>query len=175
LSRVVIACGASGSGKTHIGEELKRRVPELRIECPDDYRRALSGDVSDQSTSARAFEQAYRSARRALQEGLPVYWSATSLGRKQIRSVLIEAKPDDAAVLLLMDSLDVEMCKRRIREDVASGVDRAVVPDDVVERQHARFLNVLSTIDSFKEELSLTVFTSDELDEVVEFFTNERR
>jgi len=142
---ILFPIGCSGAGKSLLGDELKKRLPDLRIICMDDLRREMTGDVSDQSQNEKVFKASQAAMHAALAKDEDVYVSATNLvGKaglvKQIVELQEKYKNLRAIVVFLTDSKDPRACLKRVTNDLDSGVDRSRVPEDVIDKQHKRFM-----------------------------------
>ena len=81
---LVVLVGPSYSGKSTVCEFFKRYYKEqelpMYVICPDDIRKELLGDASDQSNGKMIFETAYERVDKALKSPLnTVFFDATSL------------------------------------------------------------------------------------------------
>ena len=151
--------GISGSGKSFLGKLFEAYFDERLVTvCPDDVRRELTGDISDQSRNAEVFSVCHRRAKEALRAGKDVYFSATNLAKKDRDALADIAKScgGEAIAFILEDSKNVELCKFRVGEDIQGGVIRSntlVLREGktVVEAQHRRFMSGYPfASDSFK-------------------------
>lgn len=146
---LIVTVGISGSGKSTLCNQL---VDEgyTRI-CPDDIRKELTGDISDQSQNGRVWSEAYARLHAALKRGKSVVFDSIGTSRKtrnQLRAVADEYGAECYAYAL-MDSLSKERCYDRVAADLASGVDRSntLVDASILDRQHSMFLDTMHSID----------------------------
>ena len=110
---------------------------------PDSIRRDICGNVNDQSQNSKVWKIAYDSLRTACEEGVEEIWfDATTLSNSSVRAVLEIASlhKQDVVLYVMQDSLNKNLCKERIKCDIDNFVDRANVPDGVVDSMFARFL-----------------------------------
>jgi len=152
MSTIVYPIGISGSGKSLLGDNLKKKIPDLNIICMDDFRRDLTGSVSDQTQNEKVWKKSQAAMNDALSRGEDVFYSATNLTSKKgfVTAVaeLLEQhrrKGLRAIVAFLIDSKDPKMCLKRVEKDLSDGVDRSVVGDDIVNRQYQRFMAMYDT------------------------------
>jgi predicted kinase len=150
MSTIVFSVGCSGSGKSLLGNNLKKRLPDLRIVCMDDIRQEMTGDVSDQSQNEKVFKASQSAIHDTLIKDEDVYVSATNLvGKtglvKQIAALQEKYKNLHAIVVFFTDSKDPRACLKRVMSDLNSGVDRSRVPEDVIDKQHKRFMAMYDT------------------------------
>jgi len=127
MSRFICAIGISGCGKTTFGNILKKENPNLVVVCPDDIRKELTGDVSDQSQNEKVWNICYSKIIHSLQNGKDVYLSATNLskgGLKHLFKIANEANAE-IEVVAFEDSRDWKLCYSRVKKDIDSGVDRS--------------------------------------------------
>lgn len=107
---LVVLVGPSYSGKSTVCEFFKKYYKEqelpMCVVCPDDIRKELLGDASDQSNGKMIFETAYERVDKALNSSLnTVFFDATSLtptrrkplieiAKKHITSCFVAVMPD---------------------------------------------------------------------------------
>ena len=127
MSTVYLTVGISGSGKSRYGEIMKTQNPSLKIICPDDIRKELTGSISDQSRNKEVWDLAYNRLKNALESGNDVYFSATTLNPKSYKAVkeIAESVNANVEILLFKDSYDWRLCQERVNKDIKNGVDRS--------------------------------------------------
>ena len=127
MSKFYMACGISGSGKSTFGNTLKSEIKDLFIVCPDDIRKELTGNISDQSKNEEVWQETYRLIREHLRNGENVYLSATNLNRSGIKFLLKIAKRAKAPVEVVAfeASRDWNLCYSRVKADIDNNVDRS--------------------------------------------------
>lgn len=156
MAILYVSMGISGSGKTLLNSSLTRKENEktcgyaVRV-CMDDLRKIYTGDISNQSQNNRVFSDALVITRYLLYKKADVIFDATCT-RADIRNKLLEiAKEQNAKTKLfvLNDSLDIDLCRSRVIEDIKSKIDRSNTSDDpsILERQQAQFMVALKAID----------------------------
>ena len=107
---LIVLVGPSYSGKSTVCEFFKRYYKEqelpMYVICPDDIRKELLGDASNQSNGKMIFETAYERVDKALNSPLnTVFFDATSLtparrkplieiAKKHITSCFAAVMPD---------------------------------------------------------------------------------
>lgn len=103
----------------------------VKIISPDNERRNISGNVSDQSVSAEAFQNCFKQLNDYANNDITdyVYWDATNLNTrtmKDIMKVLHDSPFEwDVKIVCLDDSRDWELCYNRVKNDIENGVDRS--------------------------------------------------
>lgn len=140
--KVVFTSGISGSGKsTFLNNFFKGTVI-----CPDDIRRELTGNVSDQSRNAEVWNLTYKRFREALATGEDVAISAMFLNEKAVNDVLKEIDKTEALplleIVLMEDSYNWKLCADRVKKDIENGVDRADTAsvDGLIESMHNKWV-----------------------------------
>ena len=139
MTFLVITYGISVSGKT-LGSKQYEKEGFVRI-SPDDMRKEMTGSISDLSKDKEVFEACYYKTYKALKKGENLIFDSTALDyvyRKKIQRVGLKA---NACVSLLVfnDSNDLELCKSRVKNDLANKVERSNVPMEVIEKQFIKF------------------------------------
>ena len=137
-----IMIGISGSGKsTYINRHKK--AGDIVI-SPDDIRRELTGNISDQSQNMKVFETANARLRAATSNA---YFDATNLTLKSIRGVMSNAKRfKKINLVILTASKNLDLCQRRVAGDISSGKDRSNVPEKVIENMHQKFMHLVQNL-----------------------------
>ena len=144
-----IMVGASGSGKSTF---VKRHKKEDDIVISTDEIRKELGDVSDQSKNALVFETEFDRLRKADKD---TYFDATNLTMKSLKNVINEAVNfKDITIYFMTASKNVDLCNRRIAEDLENGKDRSNVPEEVVEKMQQKFLQLVRNMEDNAKQLS---------------------
>ena len=149
--KLAIVIGISGSGKSTFARHLEDEAEYLRI-CPDDIRKELTGDVSDQSQNGRVWKTAYQRLTKALADGRSVVFDSTAVRKKTRTELLAFAEQHHVQTIayMLMDSLSKERCRDRVAADLDGGIDRSntLAKDVIIEKQHAMFLETVRSIET---------------------------
>lgn len=164
---LLLLIGIPGSGKS---TWLKNPPIEYRhciVVCPDDIRRELASDVSNQDVNTEAWDLAKRRTIAALKNEVGVILDATSVNTKYRQDFL--AGLPDCRLLAKLFEIDPATACERIRKDLESGIDRANVPEYVVYRMYGEFLYTKKVIESEGYELiekSIEIHSFDQLKEI---------
>ena len=121
---VIVTIGISGAGKsTYYYKNYKDTHTLLE---PDLIRKEF-GDINDMSRNYEVFKVVYKRLEKFLKEEKNVYYSATNLHIKSIKSIVgITKKYDsDITFVIFKDSYDWKLCLNRVRTDLKNGVDRS--------------------------------------------------
>jgi len=138
---VVTFVGISGSGKSKLAAQFESQG-FIRI-CPDNIRKELTGDISNQTQNNRVFELAYQRLDEAVTSGKNTVFDVTNLKSRSLRDVAKKIHPENLIIYVMEDSTNVECCKYRISRDLQKGIDRAKTADDVIlQRQYNQFMNM---------------------------------
>lgn len=131
----ILLAGPAGSGKSTYGERFVANNPGFSIVSPDLLRLELTGDISDQSKNHFIFSILLPIRIRGLRSQMKgLLLDATNTTRKNRRS-LIEHIRDCGFTQIECHVVKVslEECLRR------NAARERVVPQDVIERQHAQW------------------------------------
>ena len=115
----------------------------MEVVCPDDLRREILGDVSDQSEGHKIFTKARELLWDLLMDGKLVFFDATNLGKSKTR---VESWVNEVGLgsriinVGLEDSDRPDICAARVRMDLAVGKDRSKVPEEVVYDQYEKWM-----------------------------------
>ena len=137
---LVVLVGPSYSGKSTVCEFFKRYYKEqelpMYVICPDDIRKELLSDASDQSNGKMIFETAYERVDKALNSPLnTVFFDATSLTPARRKPLIEIAKKHRVScfAVVMPDFIEEELTAR-----VATRERK--VPLDVVYAQKQRMV-----------------------------------
>lgn len=156
MSKFICAIGISGCGKTTFGNTLKKENSNLEIVCPDDIRKELTGDISDQSQNEKVWNICYSRIIHNLQDGKDVYLSATNLSKGGLKHLfkLTEKASAEIEIVAFEDSRDWELCYNRVKKDIDNGVDRSnslvnITVDDVevplIKQMSDRYITLMNS------------------------------
>lgn len=147
---IVAPVGISGAGKSTL---YKNRFPTLTRICPDELRKALTGDISNQSRNREVFAAAYYMLDTILEhDDTRVFFDATNLDSRAV-DALKAARDNSGAILtfvIMRDSEDLKLCKERVGKDISGGVDRSntLVKDDILPTQQGKYYAAIEYIKS---------------------------
>lgn len=151
--KLILPVGISGSGKsTWIKSQTD---PNTIIVSPDEIRRELSGDISDQSRNGEVWSLAFDRVANALNSGKNVILDATNIKSGDRRRLMNHLKVNvdrPFEGLAKIFNVDPEVAKQRVKKDIEAGVDRSNVPDWAIDRQYQSFVDGVNTLetDGFK-------------------------
>ncbi len=140
--------GIPGSGKSTYLRSISS--DNIKIVCPDDIRRELTGNISDQSKNGEVWDKAKQDILNNISQGFYTILDATNVNTKARRNMLSLVKsnfPDINTYATLFDA-DPEVSKQRIKKDITNKVDRSNVPDEVIDRMYQQYLETLNNINS---------------------------
>jgi predicted kinase len=147
--RFIIPVGISSSGKSRWIKSLEGQG--FVVISPDDIRRELTGNISDQSRNKEVFPLAFQRAVDTLNANKNVIFDATNVVsnlRKQMLDYMKQNVNNDFEAQAKIFDVDPEISKERIRRDIENSVDRSNVPDEAIDRQYKNFKNDLNKIES---------------------------
>jgi len=130
---LIFTIGIPGSGKSWWIKSQKSHV----IISPDSIRKELTGDISDQSANIQAWAIAKRKVSESLKHGKDVILDATNLISFYRKQFLENLPPHNLKAKIF--EISPEIAKERIKKDVERKIERAKVPDEVIDRMHEQF------------------------------------
>lgn len=149
MAKLAISVGTSGSGKSTFGNKLENTT----VICPDDIRKELTGDISDQSKNAEVWKIAYDRLRKSLENGEDVYFSATTLTSKNLKALLnvVEYLKPEITIYAFEDSRDWKLCEKRVKEDLKNGVERSntdikIGNRPLIQSMSEKYINMVDNI-----------------------------
>lgn len=134
---VWIMVGAPGSGKSTFANTLLEGDANIVKVCPDDNRRAISGDSNNQTVSYPAFCMAKDQMRNALDSGKHVVFDATNMYRKARKDFINLARGRGAQVIAMVCECDkATLLARNSKRGAAGGRN---VSEKVIDDMLARY------------------------------------
>jgi predicted kinase len=152
----IIPIGISGSGKSYIGEKLKQDY-NCVIVCPDDIRKEITGDINNQTKNKEVFDIVRMRTIELLSEGKNVFFSATNVGFNNLFNFLNHIKSTalqslEIMILWMEDSHDIDLCFKRIQEDIKQNMERSKITDiSILERQYKNYKNIFEKKDELRK------------------------
>jgi predicted kinase len=143
----IMTVGLSGAGKTPFVHSPEMK--DFAIVCPDDIRKELTGDISDQSQNAKVWFLAKQRVIDALNSGRNVILDATNLDSNQRKNFIKDFPPVQLKAKIF--HVEPEEAIRRIHKSLEEGKDRAKTPNSVIYKMYEKF-KTQSTPEKLKEE-----------------------
>jgi predicted kinase len=151
---LIIPIGVSGSGKSYIGEFLKKDF-DFNIICPDDIRKEITGNISDQSKNNEVFQITNNRIIKLLGEGKNVFFSATNVNCVKLRNFIdfVNSKVTVKILILwMLDSFNSYLCFSRIQKQLDNGEERSEIRDEeIINKQLINFKKTFEYKDLLKE------------------------
>lgn len=132
MKRLYVTIGISGTGKSTY---LKKHFDDRVIVCPDDIRKELLGDISNQSDQVIVWATATKRIKDTLDKYGEAVLDATNVNAKYRRGFLTPFKKPDIETIALVFTPDANISKTRVKKDVEKGKDRSEVPPNVIDKQ----------------------------------------
>jgi predicted kinase len=137
--KLILLIGIPGSGKSSWLEEQGLYTnPAFAILCPDQVRKELVGDISDQSRNVEVWETVKKRTISYLEQGISVVLDATNVSTTNRRN-FIQGLPPCILQAKLFPA-DPAQCFARIIKDLELHKDRANVPEEVIYRMYGEYL-----------------------------------
>lgn len=166
MAQFLMTIGISGSGKS----TYLKKFPKEGIICPDDIRKELTGDVSDQSQNARVWGIAKERVLKRLNDGNDVILDATNTVSKNRKQFLDDIPKEVERVAVVFPLPDLAKAFQRIQKDIMEGVDRSNVPYSIIQRQAQSYQDGLLNV---KDQFDRIIYLKEDLTELVITGTNK--
>jgi len=131
---VIFPVGISGAGKDYTYANKFSSCVKI---SPDEIRRTLCGNVTDQSRNACVFDLAHYMLKREMSYGQnDIYLSETHLwlpGIQDELEMVLDYGYEPVFVLLDSASRDWEMCRDRVKTALQNGEDRSATADVILD------------------------------------------
>jgi len=159
----ILLVGIPGSGKSSWA--LKILNADTQIVCPDNIRRDIGDNISDQFVNTEVWAIAKQRVIDYLNSGKNVILDATNVNTLY-RQDFMEGLPDCTLIAKLF-AIEPEVAYERIQKDLKSK-DRADVPEHVVYRMYGEFLYTAKIIENEGFEVTLIENVSDWSEDIEE-------
>lgn len=147
--KLVFLIGVCGSGKSSWIKENKKHWKKTVVVEPDQIRREIFGDVSDQSEPNRIWYlvrkqiiSKIKSNKNVILDGTNVYASS----RKQLIEKLREEIDFELEAKIF--HVEPDIARDRIKKDLENNVDRAKIPDNIIDQMYDAFRHTLTVLES---------------------------
>lgn len=131
MKTLLITVGVSGSGKT----TFRKTLEDYKCVSPDDIRKEVTGNISDQSKNNDVWIKAYERLRTYLECGFNVIFDSTACNVFTIKSLQDIAEKFNCKVLFKLFETDEQTAFDRIQKDLQNKIERSNVPRAVIRQQ----------------------------------------
>ena len=142
MSLLIVPCGISGSGKSHLRDILLSKFSDIRVVSMDEIRKEMTGDVSDQSKNKEVYQELLRRTDELLKKDVVVYYDNTNITDPLKIATQFDTEYETLFVVMT-DSRHIDLCYSRVTNDVADNKDRSRTPYEILEKQQSRWLSVI--------------------------------
>jgi len=140
----ILIIGIPGSGKSTWISKFNSDN-KYTVVSPDQIRKQLTGNVSDQTQNAKVWMIAKERVKSYLGRGKSVIFDSTMTNPQRRREFIKDLPP--AHLKAKVFYIDPEVSKERIKKDILAGKDRADVPDDVIDRMQSELMGTVKLLD----------------------------
>ena len=132
--------GISGSGKSTY---LNKKFDKANIISPDEIRKRLTGNVSDQSRNKEVFEITFNEMIQCIKDTEYAVLDSTNVSTIVRKNTIEKAKAEipNLKTVGLFFRANPEVSKKRIKKDIEANKDRSNVPPEVIDRQYQQLLD----------------------------------
>jgi predicted kinase len=145
LPKFMMLVGVPGSGKSTWAEKFVFRCDaSFTIVSSDAIRKQVTGSVNDQSRNVEVWDVILNQCQGLLANGRNVILDATNTNTEKRRQFVKQLPRCQR--LLKTFAINKSIAKSRIARDVQCGVDRADVPDAVIDVMYRQFQDSLVSL-----------------------------
>lgn len=141
--------GIPGCGKSTYIKKIQIDNADIVVISPDNIRRELTNNVSDQSQNVNVWNIALEKIIQNISNGKYVILDATNVStyyRTQLLNNIKNAVGNNVKTYATVFYSDPDISKKRISTDIANGIDRANVPYEIIDKMYIDYLDTLQTI-----------------------------
>jgi len=139
---LIVTVGPSGSGKS----TWAKKQEDFKVVCPDQIRKELTGDISDQSKNNEVWIIAYERLRTYLECDCNVIFDSTACNINTINQIMKIANEFPVNVMFKLFEIDISTACERIQIDLKNGVDRSNTPREIIQKHVDNFQKVKNYI-----------------------------
>ena len=139
--------GIPGCGKSTYIRQIDNN--NVVVVSPDNIRKELTGNISDQSKNADVFEIAEKRIIKNIFDGKYVILDATNVNTKYRKLLIDKIKSivgNGVNIYATVFDCDPDVSKQRISKDIQNGVDRANVPNNIIDIMYSQYLDTINSI-----------------------------
>ncbi len=141
---VIVPIGISGSGKSRLYER-KYKDKGFKLISSDLVCKEITGDINDYSKEEEVFYEVCRMIGESIEKGESIYYDNCNINSYSRKIVSWWFKESGAKVIYLVFPVDLDLCKKRIEEDLKNGIERANVPEQILLWQFILYMQSLDT------------------------------
>lgn len=131
MQTLLITIGISGFGKTTFRNTLK----DYKCVSPDNIRKEITGNISDQSKNNEVWIKAYERLRTYLECGFNVIFDSTACNVFTVKTLQSIGDSFNCEIVFKLFETDEQTAFERIQNDLQNGVDRSNVPRMIIRQQ----------------------------------------
>jgi len=151
MSNVYITIAIPFAGKSRWTEKFVKTNPNTVVICPDEIRKTLTGDISDQTRNADVWTKTFGALANAIDaKAENIIFDATNISprtRNQIFDV-VDKPRTKAQVFYIVFPCSLEVAMERKNKDldrIKRGL-RSNVPDDIIKKFYDEFQKEIGSI-----------------------------
>ena len=154
---IIFTIGIPGSGKsTWIRKHFTNKQDNYVIVSPDELREKVLGSVNAQENGGMIWGIARSNVLKALYHGKNVVFDATNTvsrnRRKLIEYFRDNFKNNKLVFKAVVFPIELDVAKKRVKKDIERDMNRANVPENVIDRMYSQLQGGLSSLkDDFDE------------------------
>lgn len=139
---IIMPIGISGSGKSTLYKMYYKNLP---VVCPDEIRKEITGNISDQSMNNEVFGEVFKRVENLIRQGKSFFYDATNLNKRLRRRFIADYKRPGVKIIYVVLPANIEVSYERIKNDLNSGKDRSNVPYDELKRQYNMYMESIKS------------------------------
>lgn len=140
---VIATVGISGSGKSTWRNKFLIENPDWVVISPDDIRKELTGNISDQSRNHDVWNLAYERLDKYACEQKDILFDSTCTNLDTVKRLLRNTEKQGTEIKFKLFYCLKSAAYNRITKDIQNNVDRSNVPIEVIDRQYNGFQTVV--------------------------------
>lgn len=151
MRKLFILIGISFSGKSRWTDSYIEKHPETIVVCPDEIRKELTGDISNQNRNYEVFERAHSETKLWLERNENVIFDATNVSAKSRRDLTIIGQQSRAQIIYVLfepPSMDIINTRMLLDADRIKNGLRSNVPIEAIIKQRNTLINNLPLIEN---------------------------
>jgi len=150
---VIATVGISGSGKSTWTKQFMETHKDWKVICPDQIRKDLTGNISDQSKNHEVWNLAYERLDKYTCEQKNILFDSTCTNLDTVKRLLRNTENQGIPIYFKIFECNPNTANCRVNADILNGVERSNVPREVIERQYEGFKKVVKWLKDNKKSI----------------------
>lgn len=144
---IIVPIGISGSGKSRL---YKKRYSQYELISTDDINIEITGDIDDYSKFSEVHKEVSKRITECVENDRSFYYDNCNVHTESRKYFSNQFKGTGIKIVYVVFPCDIEVCLKRVEEDIKNNVIRANVSRKTVMQQY--YFYICTMLSKFKDE-----------------------